>query len=80
MFDELVFYTEEAYNNFTPIKTIFSPSKIKSAWIDRSLKFLIRVNKNLRYKNCACKWKDLDLKNKYKSICKKVVNKIKTSA
>ena len=64
MFDELVFYTEEACNNFIPIKTIFSSSKIKSAWIDRSLKFLIRDKQNLRYRNCACKWKDLDLKNK----------------
>ncbi|XP_065642517.1 uncharacterized protein LOC136074142 [Hydra vulgaris] len=77
MFDELIFYTEVACYHFTPIKKTFSSLKIRPAWVNARLKFLIRSKQNLRYKNCSCKWKDPVLKTKYKMICKNVADEIK---
>ena len=77
MFNELIFYTEVACNHFTPIKKTFNSLKIRPAWVNARLKFLIRSKQNLRYKNCSCKWKDPVLKSKYKMICKNVAEEIK---
>ncbi|XP_065678154.1 uncharacterized protein LOC136093146 [Hydra vulgaris] len=66
MFDELIYYTEVACNHFTPTKMTINSLKIRPAWVNASLKFLIRSKQNLRYKNCSCKWKDPVLKFEYK--------------
>ena len=50
---------------------------MKSPWINSNLKFLIRNKHNLRYKNCACKWKDSLLKAEYKAICKTAEKEIR---
>ncbi|XP_047139060.1 uncharacterized protein LOC124814976 [Hydra vulgaris] len=77
MFDELIYYTEVACNHFTPTKMTINSLKIRPAWVNASLKFLIRSKQNLRYKNCSSKWNNPVLKFEYKMICKKVEHEIK---
>ncbi|XP_065664755.1 uncharacterized protein LOC136086386 [Hydra vulgaris] len=77
MLDELIFYTEVACKLFTPIKKTFNSLKIRQAWVNARLKFLIRSKQILRYKNCSCKWNDPVLKSKNKVICKNLADDIK---
>ena len=48
-------------------------------WIKNELTILIKKKKNLRYMNCACKWKDFTLCKEYKFTCKLVEKEIKVT-
>ena len=48
-------------------------------WIKNELTNLIKKKKNLRYMNCACKWKDITLCKEYKLTCKLVKKEIKVA-
>jgi hypothetical protein len=77
MYDELIHYTSIASNQFIPT---FDASQIKDAaapWLKGDLKSLIRKKKNLRYRNCVRRWRDLNLSKEYKAICKLVRSEVK---
>jgi hypothetical protein len=79
MYDELIFYASAAVNEFVPFVDA-SRAKGSTPWVDEDLKALIRAKKDLRYKNCACKWADVAMKKDYKLVCKRVSIEIKKSA
>ena len=59
MYDELIYYSSVASNLFIPIIDVSLIKYTATPWINKELKDLIRRKKNLRYKNCATKWKML---------------------
>lgn len=77
MYNELIFYVSEASNRFIPVTDGSKKKSISKPWIKNELKVLIRDKKNLRYRNCASKWKDMNLYSDYKRICKLVSSEIK---
>ena len=77
IFDELINYASEASNLFIPVSDASISKNSSAPWIKDDLKSLIRKNKNLRYMNCARKWKDTDLCKDYRRICKMVASETK---
>lgn len=72
MFDLFIDKVSTVCNNWVPkINTELRSGKV-AFWINQDLKNLIRKKQNLRYKNCAIKWKDPILKNDYR-VCSKLV-------
>ncbi|XP_065683269.1 uncharacterized protein LOC124813894 [Hydra vulgaris] len=52
---------------------------METPWINKELKYLTRKKKNLRYKNCARKWKDANLSKDYKILCRIIKSEVKRS-
>jgi hypothetical protein len=77
IYDELIFYTSVASNQFIKIFDVLQIKNSTAPWLKDELKALIRKKKNLRYKNCARKWKDIILIKEYRLICKLVRSEIK---
>jgi len=72
MYDTFLLKLEDGCNEYIPkIDTSLMRNK-QAPWIDANLKSLIRKKKNLRYKNCAANWKDINLKSEYTNCCNKV--------
>jgi len=72
MYDTFIIKLEDGCNEHIPkIDTSIMRNK-QAPWIDANLKSLIRKKKNLRYKNCAANWKDVNLKTEYTNCCNKV--------
>jgi len=69
MYNELIFYSSIASNQFIPIWDSAQVKNSAAPWVKDELKSLIRKKKNLRYKNCASKWRNVNLGNEYKAIC-----------
>ena len=59
MHDELIYYSSVASNLFIPIIDVTLIKYTATPWINKELKDLIRRKNNLRYKNCATKWKKI---------------------
>ena len=76
MYDELIFYAGAASNQFIPTIDLTKLKNLSAPWVKEELKSLIRKKKNLRYKNCAGKWKDISLSKEYRSICKLVKTEV----
>ncbi|XP_065662573.1 uncharacterized protein LOC136085213 [Hydra vulgaris] len=72
MYDELIYYTEEACNLYVPINTSFVNSSSRKMWLNKDLISLIRKKQNLRYINCSSKWKNSNLCSNYKQLSKRV--------
>ena len=70
MYDELIFYANIAYNAFIPTEDSYKINNSVAPWINDELRALIRVKKNLRYKNGIRKWKDPILNKEYIVMCK----------
>ena len=77
MYDELIYYTSIASNRFIPTFDLSLARNTTAPWIKGDLKTIIRKKKNLRYRNCAKKWKDASLSAEYKAICKLVRLEVK---
>ncbi|XP_065658850.1 uncharacterized protein LOC136083383 [Hydra vulgaris] len=72
MYDELIYYSEEACNLYVPINTSFVNSSSRKMWLNKDLISLIRKKQNLRYINCSSKWKNSNLCSNYKQLSKRV--------
>jgi hypothetical protein len=77
MYDELICYTSIASNLFIPTFDLSLVRNTTAPWIKGDLRTIIRKKKNLRYRNCARKWKDASLSAEYKAICKLVRLEVK---
>ena len=77
MYDELIFYTNEASNQFIPTLNVTKLKSSTAPWVKDDLKILIKRKKSLRYTNCSRKWKDTDLCKEYRKICKQVKSEVK---
>ena len=77
MYDELIFYTNEASNQFIPTLNVTKLKSSTAPWVKDDLKILIKRKKSLRYTNCSRKWKDTDLSKEYRKICKQVKSEVK---
>ena len=79
VYDELISYTSEAINKFIPTLDMSKIKKSTAPWVKGDLKTLIRKKKNLRYRNCACNWKDTNLCKEYRQICRSVKLEVKNA-
>ncbi|XP_065658559.1 uncharacterized protein LOC136083080 [Hydra vulgaris] len=77
MYDNLIHFSNVSCNQFIPVLDVARIKKQIAPWIKNDLKTLIKKKQNLRYLNCACKWRDLTLSKEYKLTCKLVKKEIK---
>ena len=73
MYDTFILKLNNGCNRFVPVIDMSLKSLKPAPWLNAQLKDLIRKKKDLRYKNCATKWKVADLVSEYNSCCGRVV-------
>jgi hypothetical protein len=56
MYDMMIFYTNQACNQFVPTFDVSQIKKSAAPWIKGDLKALVKKKRNLRYKNNARQW------------------------
>ncbi|XP_065672125.1 uncharacterized protein LOC136089952 [Hydra vulgaris] len=72
MYDTLIFYVNEACQKYIPCHSSKNRTLKRIFWIDNELKELVKNKRRMRHLNCCTNWKNKNMVNEYKALCKTV--------